>query len=392
MRNVLTQWLKPDPGSMIERSRARGRAPWMDAIHLLWSVWIFIVPLFNHGFDATWLTFTLVTYPLFLLLYYKCLSSARGVQEAYALLLVVLCMLALPWYPSGLTYFIYGCVMLGGCHRNMRVYLLWIVTLNVIILSECLYLGFSWPSFISIPLTTLIIGVTVNAERASDEKDAELKLSHDEVRRLAATAERERIGRDLHDLLGHTLSLITLKLELARKLRERGQDEAASREADEAERVARHALAEVRAAVTGIRSTDMAAELASARLLLESSGVHLDYDALPADVPQPVERALALILREAATNIARQARATQAKVQMQVEGAQLTLSIADNGRGGLGDEGNGLCGLSERVAGIHGELGIVSARGKGTRLTIRVDLRPFIEPRERPVSSQEQAA
>ncbi|NII09129.1 sensor histidine kinase [Oleiagrimonas sp. C23AA] len=391
MSPALVQWLKPDPSSMIERSRARGRTPWMDGVHLLWSVWIFIVPLFNHGFDMRWLGFTLATYPIFLLFYYKCLSSARGAQEVFALALVALCMATLPWYPSGLTYFIYGCVMLGGCYRNMRVYLLWVVTLNVFVITECVYLGFSWPSYVSIPLTTLIIGVTVNAERSSDEKDAELKLSHDEVRRLAATAERERIGRDLHDLLGHTLSLITLKLELARKLRERGQEQAAAREADEAERVARHALAEVRAAVTGIRSTDMAAELASARLLLESSGVRLDYETLPADVPQQVERTLALVLRESATNIARHARATQAWVKVQVDGPQLTLCIADNGRGGLGDEGNGLCGLRERVAGIHGELGIVSARGKGTRLTIRVDLRRFAA-RELPASDQEQAA
>lgn len=377
MRQAFVQWLQVAPDSMLARSRARGRAVWMDAVHLLWSVWIFVVPMFNGGFTARWLAFSLATYPLFLLLYYKCLSSARGLQQVYALLMVGLCMVILPWYPSGLTYFVYGCVMLGSCHRNIRVYLLWIVTLNVIVLTECVYLGFSWPSFISIPLTTLIIGVTINAERASDEKDAELKLSHDEVRRLAATAERERIGRDLHDLLGHTLSLITLKLELARKLRERGQEVSAAREAEEAERVARHALAEVRAAVSGIRSTDMAAELASARLLLESSGVRLDYETLPADVPAQVERMLALVVREAATNIARHARASRAWVGMQREGPQLRLSIVDNGRGGLQREGNGLCGLRERVATVGGVLEIVSPRGQGTRLDIRVDLRRF---------------
>src|SRR3546814_4560513 len=127
---------------------------------------------------------------------------------------------------------------------------------------------------------TLIIGITVNVESMAHEKDAALQLSHDEVRRLAATAERERIGRDLHDLLGHTLSLITLKLELSRKLFERDPT-ASKRELEDAEAVARHALAEVRCAVTGIRAADLAAELASARLMLESSGVHLDYGAPP---------------------------------------------------------------------------------------------------------------
>ncbi|WP_251278133.1 histidine kinase, partial [Enterobacter hormaechei] len=83
-------------------------------------------------------------------------------------------------------------------------------------------------------------------------------------------------GRDLHDLLGHTLSLITLKLELARKLHDRG-DARARQEIGEAEDIAREALAQVRSAVTGIRASDLAGELASARLLLECQQVHLQY-------------------------------------------------------------------------------------------------------------------
>ncbi|KAG0775080.1 hypothetical protein G6F22_013569 [Rhizopus arrhizus] len=91
----------------------------------------------------------------------------------------------------------------------------------------------------------------------SQQRDVALQLSQDEVRRLATTAERERIGRDLHDLLGHTLSLITLKLELARKLHDRG-DARARQEIGEAEAIAREALAQVRSAVTGIRASDLA--------------------------------------------------------------------------------------------------------------------------------------
>ena len=181
----------------------------------------------------------------------------------------------------------------------------------------------------------------VNAERCNEEKDAELQLSHDEVRRLAATAERERIGRDLHDLLGHTLSLITLKLELSRKLFDRDPD-AARREVEEAEKVARHALAEVRSAVSGIRAADLAAELASARLLLESSGVQLDYEHPPADLPDDVERGLSLVLREAVTNIARHAEARAATIEVRREHASVCMLISDNGRGGIDADGNGL--------------------------------------------------
>jgi two-component system, NarL family, sensor histidine kinase DesK len=220
---------------------------------------------------------------------------------------------------------------------------------------------------------TLIIGVIVNVERATQEKDVALKLSHDEVRRLAATAERERIGRDLHDLLGHTLSLITLKLELSRKLFER--DPAGSRrELEEAERVARHALAEVRSAVTGIRSTDLAAELASARLMLESSQVHFEYGAPPEALPPEIERGLALVLREAVTNIARHAQASRVKVEFAREPRVVQVCVTDDGRGGIDGDGNGLAGMRDRVRALGGTLSIDSPRGKGTKLLVRVPL------------------
>ena len=150
-----------------------------------------------------------------------------------------------------------------------------------------MWLGF--PVFV--PVLTAIISVAVFTgnyfQSETVRKRAELKLSHEEVRRLAALAERERIGRDLHDLLGHTLSLVALKSDLAGRLI--GRDpQAARNEINEVSRVARDALAQVRRAVTGIRAAGLAAELASARLLLESDGVTLRYDAqevaLPADL------------------------------------------------------------------------------------------------------------
>ena len=94
--------------------------------------------------------------------------------------------------------------------------------------------------------------------RLNEKKDADLRLSHEEVRRLAATAERERIGRDLHDLLGHTLSLIALKSELAGKLLAR-DPVAARREIADVERITREALAQVRSAVSGMRAAGWSA-------------------------------------------------------------------------------------------------------------------------------------
>ena len=372
MQQWLVDFLTPASDSLAARSVRRGKSPWVDAVHLLWSAWIFVVPVWNaDGWSMRWIAITVATYPVFLLLYYKCVTAPRSSARAYALALILLSMLLLPWYPSGLTYFIYGCVMLCGCLMGFRTYLGWLVALNMALLLETSLLGYPWQAVFSIPLTSFIIGIIIFAERSSEEKDAQLRLSHEEIRRLAATAERERIGRDLHDLLGHTLSLITLKLELSRKLFDRDVD-AARREVEEAEKVARHALAEVRSAVTGIRATDLAAELASARLLLESSRVHLEYGSLPVDLPVEVERGLSLVLREAVTNIARHAGASRVQIELLREHASVCMQIGDDGKGGVSSDGNGICGMRERVRAMGGSLTIESPRGNGTRLRVVV--------------------
>lgn len=368
MKLWIVAFFTPAPDSLVAGSLRRGRSPWVDAVHLLWSFWIFSTPLFGH-FSWNWAILSLLTYPVFLALYAKCCLASRRVAQRYALALVGFALALMPWYPSGLTYFVFGCVMMISRHMSLFRYLMVLAGLNVLCVGEAWLLGYPWQAVATIPVTTFIVGLIVNAERSSEAKDAELQLSHDEVRRLAATAERERIGRDLHDLLGHTLSLITLKLELSRKLFDR-DSEAAKREVAEAEKVARHALAEVRSAVSGIRAADLAAELASARLLLESSGVRLNYEHPPADLPPEIERGLSLILREAATNIARHADAHLASIRWCREPASIRMTVSDDGRGGLDHDGNGLSGMRERVRALRGVMTIESARGQGTQLNV----------------------
>jgi two-component system sensor histidine kinase DesK len=372
--DFIARWFAPAPDSAVADDLRRGRSPWLDSIHLLWSFWIFIVPLFSGGFKGytfAWLLITLVSYPIFLLLFAKAQLASRRTAHFYALGMAALSLLLLRWYPSGISYFIYGCIMLRHCHMHFRPYMARLVLLNAVFVAQAWWIGYPPSLLVIIPVTVLAVSIITAVEHMSKEKDAALRLSHDEVRRLAATAERERIGRDLHDLLGHTLSLITLKLELSRKLFDR-DTEAARREIEEAEKVARHALAEVRSAVTGIRATDIAAELASARLLLESSQIRLDYDRPPADLPGDIERGLSLILREAVTNIARHAGASSARIEMVRERGSMCMQISDNGRGGIGEDGNGLCGMRERVRVLGGTLTIESPRGQGTRLRVVV--------------------
>ncbi|WP_266169893.1 sensor histidine kinase [Dyella subtropica] len=376
MLNLLQSWLVPAPDSRIAAIQRQGKSPRVESVHLLWSAWVFITPALGGQYDLRWALITLVSYPLFMLLFAKVMLAPRRVAPWYALTLATLGIVLLPWYPSGVTYFVYGCVStsLANSRRFLPLFMR-LAVLNGVFLLVAMAAGYPWQSMVAVPCMTIIIGTVSHVERIEHEKDAALKLSQEEVRRLAATAERERIGRDLHDLLGHTLSLITLKLELSRKLFDR-DTEAARREVAEAEKVARHALAEVRSAVTGIRATDIAAEMASARLLLESSGVHLDYAPPPSGLPLDIERGLSLIMREAVTNIARHAQASRARIELGRDGHVLRLCISDDGRGGIVEDGNGLCGMRERVRAIGGNLSIESSRGRGTNLLVTVPLPP----------------
>ncbi len=216
-----------------------------------------------------------------------------------------------------------------------------------------------------------VIGVFIG--RAAVRRNAELRLTQEEVTRLARMTERERIGRDLHDLLGHTLSLIALKSELAGKLLERDRH-AASHEIGEVERVAREALGQVRRAVTGIRAAALQVELIRARLALRSREVQLEARLDRLDLAPEAETALAMGLREAVTNVLRHARASKVEVDLHRSDGCALMEISDDGRGGRLSPGHGLTGMSERLAALGGVLDIGSRPGGGTRLRLSVPL------------------
>lgn len=340
-------------------------------LNLVWSVFILTTPLVDGATKAFphWLWPTLASFALFLWLYFRlffrdeCESPIR-----YAIAIAALGFLVMPFNPGAQGYLIYACSFFAFAPTLRQSLRLMAGTLALFAI-EWWLLDLPW----RYSLTALVIGPIVGAMnllyKRNQQKNAELKLSHDEVRRLAALAERERIGRDLHDLLGHTLSLITLKSELANKLFDR-DNATARREMADVERVARDALAQVRRAVTGIRAAGFAAELASGKLLLESNGVHLRYDLADIPLPADIETALAMTVREAVTNIQRHACAHAATITLGAERESVVLRIEDDGRGGAIVPGNGLNGMRERLAAVGAELRVDSQRGRGTTLTV----------------------
>lgn len=216
-------------------------------------------------------------------------------------------------------------------------------------------------------LFVIVIGLAeiYNAQRA--KADARLRLAQDEIERLATIAERERIARDLHDLLGHTLSVIVLKAELASRLMERDPQRAAT-EVTEVERISRMALAEVRAAVQGYRGQSLEAELEGARRTLAGAGIAVETEIEAIELPEARDEVLALAVREAITNIIRHSSASSVRIELRSQAEGVRLTVADDGRGGDAPEGSGLRGMRERLADFGGSL--ERDGSSGTRLQI----------------------
>ncbi|MFI2201475.1 sensor histidine kinase [Streptomyces sp. NPDC020192] len=209
----------------------------------------------------------------------------------------------------------------------------------------------------------------------------ELRKARATVAHLAANEERLRLARDLHDLLGHSLSLITLKSELAGRMLP-GHPEKAAQQVADIEQVSRQALVDVREAVTGYRRPRLGAELAGTQVALTAAGVTATMPAEPdlTGVPEEAESVLAWALREAVTNIVRHSGADRCLVQLThrqtLDGPVLELCVEDNGSGGAGSiPGNGLTGLTERLEKAGGTLEAGRVK-RGFRLVARVPTAP----------------
>src|SRR5690606_14477634 len=189
------------------------------------------------------------------------------------------------------------------------------------------YVFFAYvPSLIFVP----IVGIANYHQRERDDHRARLAMAQGEIERLATIAERERIARDLHDLLGHTLSTITLKSELAAKLLAKDPLKAAQEIAD-VERISRDALGQVREAVRGYRTRGMEGEIANAKLALEAAGIDFDYYFEKLDLSPMAESALALALREGVTNVVRHSGAGSCQVRLEARAGEGVLVITDDG-------------------------------------------------------------
>lgn len=199
-----------------------------------------------------------------------------------------------------------------------------------------------------------------------------LRAAREQVRSLAVAQERERVARDLHDVLGHSLSTMTLKTGLARRMLESSGDvEQVTTEIREIEGLTRQALSDVRATVSDYRTVTLSTEIAGARVALRAAGVRADLPTVAADdvVPE-LHSVFGYVVREAVTNVIRHSGAQQCRIRL----GRNWVAITDDGRGatdGPGAPGNGLTGLAERLAAVSGTLEHSPRPGGGFEVVAR---------------------
>jgi two-component system sensor histidine kinase DesK len=210
----------------------------------------------------------------------------------------------------------------------------------------------------------------------------ELHRTREELARSAVAQERLRFSRDLHDLLGHTLSLIVVKAEVVRRMVPR-DPEAAIREAGEIQDVGRRALVEVREAVTGYREGGLATELEGARTALAAAGIEATVREVGTPLPPEADTLVGWAVREGVTNVVRHSQASNCEIDIRRTDGRAVVEVRDDGVGtdSSATDGNGLRGLAERLSVAGGRVDAAPRAGGGFRLTVTVPIVWAIEAR-----------
>ncbi|TMC65410.1 MAG: sensor histidine kinase [Chloroflexota bacterium] len=294
---------------------------------------------------------------------------------AATLILTVFTLRTPPQYGS---LFLYAVIMAGSAFPWRRAAPA-LILLSVLAAAIELIRGESVTASTGQFLNDLLVGFAAVAGRLLVEANQQLNQAREQIARLAVGEERLRFARDLHDLLGHSLSVIALKSELAGRLI-KNTPELAAHEIEDIEKVARDALREVREAVTGYRQPTLAAELAGAHEVLTAAGIeyHVDHDHVP--LPPAVEAVLAWTVREGVTNVMRHSQAKRCAVRIINKDGHATAEVIDDGRGGTPEAGSGLRGLEERVRERGGTLTAEPLPHEGFRLRVTLPLRDVLAP------------
>ncbi|MFF4099389.1 sensor histidine kinase [Streptomyces sp. NPDC001903] len=352
---TLLPWLLLGMGAISNVIKGETPNPWIGALGLLVFNSLYITLVFR-AFDRR-------------------AREAASTLWCLAALGAVTCALALAYGGNWLLFFPLWGLATGAVVRGRKLGPVMFVVTGLA--GAIAGLDEGWDT-LGIAYGTLVSGMVTAAILALSETVKELRETRQELARAAVDQERLRFSRDLHDLLGHTLSVIVVKSEAARRIAPRDMDAALGQIAD-IESVGRQALTEIREAVTGYRETSLAAELDRARGALTAAGIEPVVRQSGPPLPPQAAALLGWVVREAATNAIRHSGATTCEIEVRSTAEQVRLVITDNGSGvGSTPPGSGLTGLTERLAAAGGTLvgGPAPGQRRGFRVTAELPVEP----------------
>lgn len=350
--------------------------------YLIWLIWVIWLPFFSPGIIGLYqahpplpiLFISFLGVALFFALYLRetlvnaqCLTGqvsqtpGSRVWRWLPLVSMVALSFVLPLISHGdpsdwLDFFIFTASYVGGRFqmRQTTLILILLVLLNV---GTGWLVHFSWIGIGRSIIFTIVVGYVVRAIVWSLTIRRELRQAREEIARLAVMNERLRIARDLHDLLGHSLSLIALKSELAGRLLTMAPERAAT-EVKDIEQVARTTLQEVRQAVTNYRQPTLASEIQGAQEILAAAGIVYNYEGdekIIHTLPATIEAVLGWVIREGVTNVIKHSRAQHCTLSISQQPHAIRLVLTNDGPAASNaNKGNGLHGITERVAALGG--------------------------------------
>jgi two-component system sensor histidine kinase DesK len=368
----------------------------------IWLIYLVspVSGLFGHHHGIAWIAGGLALTVAFCVIYLPVLVCSDRLTRGVRLGLVALVVLAAvacavygqAWTPLWIYVSAATGMVLATAPNGRRAALA-----GVLGVGAC-YVFFSWlahvgiAEFLAVLLPVLLVGMAMIGFRMQIELMHELAQAKETVAKLATNEERLRLARDMHDLTGQSLSMITLKSELAAKRLSRlaasAERDAALGDVGDIGRVSRQTLHDIREAVSGYRRPTLAIEVITARNALEAAGIRLDDDPgltlRSGTYDADAEAVLAWCLREATTNVIRHSGARTCRIRLAERDGELSLEVTDDGRGlpgpAVGEPGEqdpdaprgaGLRGMSERLSAVGGRLSLGSA-GRGFRLTATV--------------------
>jgi two-component system sensor histidine kinase DesK len=397
----------PDPGAIDGKvaSLTAGREKYSKLRHVFTAVWLIylispVVNLLQGHRSPLWIAGGLVIVAAFCLVYVWTITNflpgnrfvKLGLPGLIVLAIVANVIYGADWTPMWIYVSAATGYVVTGRARAVRA----VLAVSACFVLMSLMTHSTLGTFLSLVLPVVLIGVAMSGFRVQIQLMHELTLAKETVAKLAASEERLRLARDMHDLTGQSLSMITLKSELVSKLLARlpptRERDAAISEAADISRVSRQTLHDIREAVSGYRRPTLAVEIITARTALETAGIELDDDpaltVLSGSFDREAEAALAWCLREAVTNVIRHSGARNCSVRLLQRPGETALEVSDDGHGlpglsagspmpgpaaGRPPAGSGLRGMSERLTAIGGRLSFGHAKtGRGGSRGLRL--------------------